>query len=245
MKKIIVIILFFCGLILISNAQVMQRKQVWNKPLYDSYPFHYGLAIGLNTMNMKIINSGSFFMLDTVYSVESESQPGFSILMVTNLRLGENFDLRFTPGLVFGQRNLYYLLRDQRDDFSNPVDVNLYEHVMRIESTFLTFPLLLKYRSSRLNNYRPYIIAGVNFCYDLESEKRIRVEEEPKIRLQRNDFYIEAGFGIDYYFPYFKFSTELKFSLGLFDILRRDGTEYTRAIEKINSRFVSLTFYFE
>jgi hypothetical protein len=130
-------------------------------------------------------------------------------------------------------------------DFSTAPDISLKEHVMRIESTFATFPLLFKYRSIRLNNYRPYIIAGVNYCLDLESEKRIRDEEKPKIRLAKNDFYIEAGFGIDYYFPYFKFSTELKFSFGMMNIVRYDGSEYTSAIERLNSRFVSLLFYFE
>lgn len=228
-------------LFLISLSLYSQKQKVWNKQLYDAYPFHYGLAIGLNSMNMTTINSDTFYTIDTVHAIEAGAQPGFSILMVGNLRLGDNFDLRFTPGLIFGQRHLYYQLRD----FSSAPDTSLYEHTMRIESTFASFPILLKYRAVRLNNYRPYLIAGVNYCFDLESEKRIRDEEKPKIRLTRSDLYVELGFGLDYYFPYFKFSTELKFSLGLLNILRRDGTEYTQALERVNSRFVSLLFYFE
>ena len=116
---------------------------------------------------------------------------------------------------------------------------------MKIESTYATFPLLLKYRSVRLNNYRPYIIAGINYAFDLESEKKIRDDEKPKIRLNRHDIYVEFGFGSDYYFPFFKFSTELKFSFGLLNMIRPDETEYTKAIEKLNGRMVSLMFYFE
>ena len=113
--------------------------------------------------------------------METAGQPGFSILMVGNVRLSKDFDLRFTPGLIFGQRNLHYLVKD--DATSN----DLREHIMRIESTYASFPILLKYRSIRLNNYRPYIIAGVNYTFDLESEKKIRDDEKPKIMLNRND----------------------------------------------------------
>jgi len=226
-------------LILFSINVQGQKKQIWNKPLYDEYPYHYGFALGFNYFSMRSINSESFFALDTIYSIETAGQPGFSVLMVGNLRLSNDFDLRLTPGLVFGQRNLHYLVKD--DAASN----DLREHIMKIESTYATFPLLLKYRSVRLNNYRPYIIAGINYAFDLESEKKIRDDEKPKIRLNRHDIYVEFGFGSDYYFPFFKFSTELKFSFGLLNMIRPDETEYTKAIEKLNGRMVSLMFYFE
>lgn len=238
-EKIINTTILFILLTALNTTTNGQKKQVWNKPLYDEYPYHYGFALGLNSFTMRSVNSPTFFTLDTVYSIETAKQPGFSILMVGNLRLSKDFDLRFTPGLVFGQRNLHYLLKE------NQTTDNLREHIMRIESTYATFPLLLKYRSIRLNNYRPYILAGINYAFDLESEKKIRDEEHPKIRLLRHDVYLEAGLGVDYYFPFFKFATELKISIGMLNMVRYDHTEYTRALEKLNSRIVSLLFYFE
>ncbi len=229
--------LIFVGLF--STNGNAQKKQVWNKPLYDEYPYHFGFALGLNTFSMRSVNSPEFFALDTVYSIETDRQPGFSILMVGNLRLAKNFDLRFTPGLIFGQRNLHYILKE------NSAPVQFREHLMRIESTYATFPFLLKYRSVRVNNYRPYLLAGINYAFDLESEKKIRDEEKPKLRLLRQDIYVEAGFGLDYYFPFFKFATEVKFSVGILNLVRRDDTEYTRALEKLNSRIFSILFYFE
>lgn len=226
--------------LLLGNAAAAQKRQVWNKPLYDDSPFHYGFALGINSFSARTVNSASFMAMDTVFSIETEAEPGFAILMVANLRLADNFDLRFTPGLVFGQRNLHYLIDSVNDGATLPTD-----HVMRIESTYASFPLLLKYRSVRVNNYRPYVLAGVSWGIDLESEKKIRDEEFPKIRLAHHDFYVEAGFGIDYYFPFFKLSSEIKFSFGLRDLLVRDGSPYTNALEKINSRIVSLLFYFE
>ncbi|MDD4748205.1 MAG: porin family protein [Salinivirgaceae bacterium] len=236
-KYISILVLLFATTITIAMGQ---KRQVWNKPLYDEYPYHFGFALGVNTFTLRTVNSSTFFELEDIYSIESERQPGFSILMVGNLRLAHNLDLRFTPGLIFGQRNLHYLIDTVHDS-----QIQLTEHVMRIESTYATFPLLLKYRSIRLNNYRPYIIAGINYAFDLESEKKIRDQEKPKIRFNRHDVYLEAGFGIDYYFPFFKLSSEIKFSVGLLDILRRDDTQYTDALEKVNSRIFSVLFYFE
>ena len=36
-----------------------------------------------------------------------------------------------------------------------------------IESIFLEAPLLVKYKSKRLNNHRPYVIGGVNYRFDM------------------------------------------------------------------------------
>ena len=219
-----------------SISSIAQKPKIWNKPKYDNYWYHFGISLGINTMDFTIHNSGSFFDLDTVYSIENNRRPGFNINIVTNLRMNENWDLRFVPGLCFGQRDL---------DYIQLIDTTLSHHVMQIESTFLQFPFLLKYRAKRLNNYRPYLIVGINYSYDLAAQKKIKEKEKPKIRLNRSDIYLEMGFGIDYYLTYFKFSTELRFSLGVNDMVKRDKTEYTRAIEKMNSKIVSLIFYFE
>ncbi len=232
MKRLIII--FFC--LLTINA-VAQKKKLLNKPKYDNYRYHFGFALGLNTMDFTIHNAWNFNDLDTVLSIENNRRPGFNINIVTNLKINENWDLRFTPGLCFGQRDLDYLLLNKDSTASH--------HVMQIESTFLQFPLYLKYRAKRLNNYRPYLIGGISYNYDLAAQKKIKETEKPKIRLMRSDIYLEMGFGIDYYLTYFKFSTELRFSLGMNDVVKRDRTEYTHAIERMNSKIVSLIFYFE
>lgn len=234
-----------------SINAVAQKKVLLNKPKYDNYRYHFGFALGLNTMDFTIHNAGNFLNPNTVYidttnnqqysinSIENIRRPGFNINIVTNLKINENWDLRFTPGLCFGQRDLDYSVK------FDVKDTTLSHHVMRIESTFLQFPIYLKYRAKRLNNYRPYIIGGISYNYDLASQKKIKEAEKPKIRLIRSDIYLEMGFGIDYYLTYFKFSTELRFSLGMNDVVKHDETGYTHAIERMNSKIVSLIFYFE
>ncbi|OFX17551.1 MAG: hypothetical protein A2033_00245 [Bacteroidetes bacterium GWA2_31_9] len=231
MKKFI-IILFLCFSIF-ANAQYTRPI---NFPRYDNQQIHFGFTLGLNRMDFTIKNSGDFFLLDSVYSVENQPMMGFNLGIVSDLKINQHWNLRFLPGLIFGQRNMEYLVLK---------DSSFTTKVMKIESTFLDFPLVFKYRAQRINDYRPYLLMGGSYKFDLAAQKEIKEEEKPKIRLNRSDFYYEIGFGIDYYLPYFKFSTELKFAVGIKNILKTDNTQYTRAIQRMNSKMIILSFHFE
>lgn len=228
----------FLGFIILSISFVAngQRKKVLNTPKYDLDPLHFGFTVGFNTMDFNIYNSKLINTFDSVYAVNNIRQAGFNLGIVSNLRLAPFLDLRFLPGITFGQRDMEYLVRG-KDEF--------YKRVMKIESTFLEFPLTLKYKAKRINNYRPYLIAGLNYRLDLAARKKIKEEEKPMILLERNDVYYELGFGVDYYLPYFKFSTEIKYCVGLGNMIRNDGTEYSLAIEKLISNLVMISFHFE
>ena len=232
MKRTILSILLVL-LILGVNAQ---RKKVLNTPKYDLDPLHFGFTVGLNTMDFNIYNSKQINFFDTVYSVNAIRQTGFNLGIVSNLRLMRFLDLRFLPGISFGQRNLEYLVRGNN---------GFYKKTMKIESTFLEFPFQLKYKAKRVNNYRPYLIAGFNYRIDLAARDKVKEEERPMILLERHDIYYELGFGVDYYLPFFKFSTEIKYAVGLNNIINPDPTEYARAIERLVSNLVVISFHFE
>ena len=67
------------------------------------------------------------------------------------------------------------------------------------------------------------------------------------------DCYVEVGLGCDFYLPYFKLIPELKFCFGLANLIkkeRKDLTDqsllkFTQSVDKITSRMIVLTFYFE
>jgi hypothetical protein len=164
--------------------------------------------------------------------------PGINIQIVTNLNLHRYFDLRFLPGVSFGQRNVRY--------YENKV---IYNEKQRVESSFLEFPLLLKYKGARLNNVRPYIIGGFNYRYDLAGKKEYDEEKEVYIRLRRSDLYYEFGAGFDFYLPYFKLSVELKMSNGLRDVIVHDSynqnPQFVNVIERMQSQIWILAFHFE
>jgi hypothetical protein len=239
MKKIITIILFLASITLQA-----QKKQQLNLPDYDHKWLHFGFTVGTSIMDFSIEKADNFFSeneFNQVYSIESESSPGLLLGPVSNVHLGEYFDFRFLINLSFGERNLNYLIVEDTTA-QNPV---LTMHKMKIASTYLEFPLLLKYKAMRLNNYRPYLIAGINPKIDLAAQKKIKEEEKPKIRLNNMDLAWEVGAGIDFYLPYFKLSTELKYSAGIRNMVVPDDTQFTGAIKNMRSNVWMISLHFE
>lgn len=241
MKKIIItsILLFF-----IFNAVFAQDQKVQNLRLYDQKPLHFGFTVGLNTSDFYIRNSDNFFdtsLVKQVYSIENNQQPGFHLGPISNIRLGKHFDFRFLVNLSFTQRDLEYVILKENSAGEDYFDT----HIMKLSSTFLEFPLLIKYKSDRINNYRFYLIGGIKPTLDLAAKKKIPDELMPMIRLKQSDMYGEVGLGLDIYLPYFKFSPELKMGVGIDDMSIDDNTEYTGAMKYLKSKVFMLSFHFE
>ena len=239
MKFKIVFILLF----LFSLKGVTQEPKVKNLVNYDKQPIHFGFSLGFNTMDFVIRPSQDFLDNSKIYSIENQKLLGFNLGPIVNFRMGNYFDFRSLILLSFGQRNLEYRVNPDSVDHDTPAPFSL--KTMELESTFLEFPLSIKYKGKRLNNVRPYIIAGANPKFDLAARKKITKEEKPKIRLRQFDVYYEVGMGLDFYLQFFKFSTEIKFSQGLFNVMKPDNTAYTNTVDWMHSRMLMLSFHFE
>lgn len=222
--------------IYITTLLYSQNTSPKNLPKYDVVPLHFGMALGFNSMDFTIRNSGAFWYLDSIYSIENIPKIGLNINIVSNYSFHPAFAIRFLPGLNLGQRNLEYWVRD---------DTTFYTHTMKIESTYLDFPVLLQYKAERINNFRPYLLAGGSIKVDLASQKRILEEEWPKIRLKRLSYYYEVGVGADFFLEYFKFALELKYAVGINNVIVPDNSQYTRAIDRMNSKMLMLSLTFE
>jgi len=230
LKKLLIILFT-----LFSTYSFAQKPKVQNDPGHDYKLIHFGFTVGFNTMDFRVSHSEKAY--DSIYADVSKLSPGFHIQIVSNLRLAEYFDLRFLPGISFGQRYLKYI--NDSDEISE----------MKIESSFIEFPLLLKYKAKRLNNYRPYLIGGLNMRIDMAARREYDEEDRIYIRLKQYDLYYEAGFGIDFYLPHFKLTTELKLAVGIRNILNpvpdASNPYFTIAIDRLTSTLVFLSFHFE
>jgi hypothetical protein len=215
-----------------------QKQKPKNESWYDEKLIHFGFSLGLNTMDFNITPSQSHLVTDSLYPEVSKLNPGINIQIVTDIRPAKYMDIRFLPGVSFGQRNVRY--------YKNSV---LYDDRQRLESSFLEFPFLLKLKGDRLNNVRPYVVGGFNYRYDLAAKKEFDDAKPIYIRIKKPDFYYELGAGLDFYLPYFKLSVELKMSNGLSDVIIREYApnhpEYVDAIEKMKSQIWILAFHFE
>ena len=238
MKRRIIYIVLFIFFLLIHIVSYGQKQKPKNTSTYDEKLLHFGFSLGFNTMDFNITPSQKYYAKDSLYPSVSILNPGINIQIVTNLRPGKYFDIRFLPGVSFGQRIVRF--------YKNKV---VYNDQQRLESSFLEFPLLLKFKGDRLNNVRPYIIGGLNYRYDLAGKKEFDDQKPIYIRLKRPDLYYEFGTGFDFYLPYFKLSIELKMSNGIRDVLVKEANpahpEFFNAIEKMKSQIWVLAFHFE
>jgi len=238
LKRRIIYIVFSFVFSLIQLNLSGQKQKPKNESWYDEKLIHFGFSLGFNAMDFKITPSQSYLVSDSLYPEVTKLNPGINIQIVTDLRPAKYMDIRFLPGVSFGQRTIRY--------YKNQI---LYNEQQRLESSFLEFPLLLKLKGDRMNNVRPYVVGGINYRYDLAAKKDFDDEKPVYIRIKKPDLYYEFGAGLDFYLPYFKMSVELKMSNGVSDVLIKEydprHPEYGNAIEKMKSQIWVLSFHFE
>jgi len=252
--KVILIVFIFLVVLFPQNSSAQHRK-VENMPTYDYSKYHFGFILAVNRMffTIKPIDNLHLTMFDSIaakeinadsaliLSILSAPTYGFTVGIVSNLRLGNYFDLRFIPSLSFGERYIDYEFKKFNDTTVSYVSIR-----KNIPSTFIELPLHFKYKSKRLNNFRAYLLGGVNARIDLASQAKKKKDAGlVQIKLNKADIYGEIGMGFDFYFEWFKFGTEIKMSYGLLDILKHEGNIYTEGIEKMSSKIFQITFTFE
>lgn len=259
-------------LVLIPQILVAQSEKPKNLLLYDNQPYHFGFILGYNQMSYAIkynenyqlmphqvdeypSANDQYFSFEATYYVRSINpvpEPGFVVGVVGNLRLGKYFDLRLIPSLSFGSRTIEYTFLKE---FEDNTDNKTFSKRKSIFSTFVEFPLQIKYKSKRLNNIAAYVIAGGNFKIDLASQKKSQVsitDEQGELKtvtdnimVKRTDFAAEVGAGFDFYTGYFKFGVEAKMSFGLFNILDSQNLIYDSSIKNIQNRTFQISLTFE
>jgi len=241
--------------LLISGNILAQKNTIENLPKFDLEPYHFGFILGVNQMFFEIKPQAGFMnksydMASTpdlngdsalLHGIESNPTTGFVIGIVSNLRMGNRFDLRFIPSLSFGERQMNYKILIYSGGQSEYI-----VSTKKVQSTFVEFPLYIRYKGKRINNVLPYVLGGAKYAIDLASNSKKRAETNNiNVSVNGSDLYAELGVGFDFYTAWFKFGTEVKMSYGLRDMLKHDNTIYTGGIEKFKSRLFQLTFSFE
>ena len=112
-----------------------------------------------------------------------------------------------------------------------------------IQSSYVENPFELKFKSDRIDNYRWYLLGGVKHSLDLASKKN--VEDDNIFKIENNDFAVEFGLGLDFYFEFFKFSPQIKTSFGMRNLFVEDGTYPVEGIDALYSRSILINFTFE
>jgi len=220
------------------HAQKYRNDKVLNRPYSDMRRWHLGFSVGIHTQDLGFTNNGFVTENGESWFAEQPSfSPGFCVNGLFDLRLNDYFNLRVSPGLYFGNRDIRF-----REAGTGV------EERQNIKSTFVVLPVDIKFSAVRYRNLRPYIVGGIMPAFDVSKKRR------DMLKLNTTDFYLTVGFGCDLYLPFFKLIPELKFCFGLMDVLRHDRPDldddplqmkYTQSIKRAASKMVVLTFYFE
>jgi hypothetical protein len=234
MRYLIIIFLLFGFLNLHA-----QKPKVENLQKFDAKTIHFGFSLGINNGSYAVHRKPFNPLRDSLRSIEVINQSGFNLGIVSDLHIHQYFDLRFVPTLVFATRRMNF-------NFVGDDGLPRLEE-REIESTYLDFPLLIKYRSARLNNFAAYFIAGFKYSIDLASNEDVDNSQipEPIIKLKSRTTAAEVGVGTDFFLPYFKFALEAKMSYTLQNALVQDQTELSAPIDKLLPKMFFLTLLFE
>ena len=222
-----------------QEAAAQKRIKVENMPNFDRHRFHFGFALSYNTSDLFVRLKPTANVRDSLLVMEHQKQPGFNLGIVASFNLNEYVSLRFLPTLSFQERILLY-------KFLQPDGSQVFFQ-KPVESTYLEFPLLFKYRSARIRNFAVYMLGGGKFCIDMASQKDVNnsLDEDVVVKLARNDYAVEVGGGADMFLTYFKFGVELKAAIGIPNLLIDDGTRFSTPIQSLRSKTWVLTLTFE
>ena len=228
------------------------RERITNLPTFDDRFLHYGYFLGVNQYDFKFQYTDDFYRDDNVYldraDIEVEQSTGFQVGLIGDMRIASFANLRIEPGLYYNQRNLKY-----------PENFGLDEEVDRfreVKSTNIRLPLVLKLSAKRINNFRPFILAGSALEFDLSSNEKNKDDNASGIfRTTAQNHTYELGFGFDFYLFYFKFSPSIRGIFMINDQLIQDTppndaprtwrSPWTGFLKQMQTRAVVLTFTFE
>jgi hypothetical protein len=232
-KQATLLLAFILSALQQASAQYQQGN--FNFLDFQAKQYYFGITLGYNQGDYRIFKSKEFIRSDSFARVESVGGPGFNLGIVSNLRLGDYFDLRFLPTLSFAERNLRYTRPSNQLRSLN----------RKIESVLVEMPFHVRYKSAPYHDFRLFVIGGVKYSFDVASDSRSR-QAAGLVKISPTDFQVEYGTGIQFFFPYFIFSPEIKISQGFNNVLiYNNKLGQSTVLDKVMSRTFTLSFHFE
>ena len=220
-----------------TDAQVGKGAGNANFLDFNVKSYYFGITLGSNNSDYLVHRSKDFLpgANDSIAGVTSVQGPGLNLAIVSNLKLGDYFDIRFLPGFSFAERDVNY----------SAVRRGATIPTQRIESVFVELPFHVRYKSAPYHDKRFFVTTGLKYSYDIQSKNRDKIIIN-SLKVSPTDFQFEVGAGIQMFFPFFIFSPEIKFSQGLGNILiYQEGIPQSGILESLISRTFTISLHFE
>ncbi len=228
------IVLFLAFIFAGQLAFAQSARDNYNYRDFQKKPYYFGISLGLNTSKYHIDHSKNFIGNDSIRIAEPEAGPGVNLQMIANLKIGEYFDFRLLPGFSFAERNLVYY----------PVEGDILS-TRKIESVFFDIPFHLRFKSAPYKDKRAFVVGGIKYTYDVASNSKSN-QAKSLVKISPHDFQVEVGAGMQFFFPYFIFSPEIKYSRGITNtLIYNNDLNEARVIEGVVSQIITISFHFE
>jgi len=227
--------IFLSSFLLFNTLVFSQKERVLHRPNFDEKFIHFGFYLGVNQNDFKLNYKASNFPSADVLI---EAKTGFNIGLIADIRLHNNINLRFEPGLLSNTKTITFNHLSAQN-----------EKIRETGSTYLHLPLVFKFSTNRLDNVRPYVIAGLSYDANLSSNERNTNDNSAgEFRMKTHNLMYEVGLGIDFYLYYFKFSPSIRGVFAFNNELKDDvdlNSKWTSPINFLGTRGVFLNLSFE
>ncbi len=242
MKKIIALLLIVLSLNGYAQTKgIFSKDPIINLENFQQQKVYFGFYLGFNAYDFKVVYK------TPVPNIAIKNNTGFNVGLVADLKLQEYINLRFEPGLYYTTRDFNYP-DSYFSSLTTPSIPNSSDKFREVNSTYIHFPLLLKFSSLRTGNIRPYLLGGASATLNLSSNaKSVDDNQEERFRVKAWTTNYELGFGIDLFSEYFIFSPSIRGVFGINDELIRDkdpASPWTSNIQSLKSRAVFINFTF-
>ena len=220
------------------SAQLFSKERVLNNENFDKPRLSYGYYLGFNVYDYNIDYTTN------VMDVQVLKSAGLNVGLVGNFRINDYIDIRLEPGLVISRRELNYSYT-----YFNGISHEEKDLIREIQSTFVHIPLLIKFSTKRINNIKPFIVAGFSTALNLSSQQNNPKDNSNNtFRVTKNNLYYELGIGIDLYLTWFKFTPSLRGVFSIQDELVNDvdpNSPWTKNMTQIQTRGLFINFTFQ
>lgn len=234
----------FCFLGNFAYAQYPEvREKIINLPTFDDRFLHYGYYVGVNSYDFKFLYEESYYKVK-FKDIEVQSTTGFNVGLIGDLRVNKYINIRIEPGLYYSKRDLIF--------HKHPLFTDDSDRFREVKSTYIHLPLMVKFSAARINNFRPFVLAGISSDFNLSSNhKNIDDNFSNVFRTEPQNFNYEIGLGFDFYLFYFKFSPSIRGIFSMQNEVIPDNVNdpadspWTGGITKMVSRGFAINFTFE
>lgn len=227
-------------ILLLPTLAFSQRARPKNYERFDQKRYTFGFMLGGNRSGFTLFEESDLLTDYGVQSISTEWAAGAQIGPVMTMRLTKSpaLRMRFIPSYSFQERVLNYTFVNEK-----------LESIMnqeRVISSSVDFPLMLQFRTLRVNNFAAYVLAGGQYSIDTQSQEDASQNfTDPFIKLNRYDYSGQLGFGLEFFRPFYKLGMEIKYQHGFRNSHVKDNAVIAQPINRLYNKVWWFSLIFE